>query len=386
MKIGIITFWWRADNYGQQLQVYALQRFLRNHGHDAFLIRYDMRTEVPAVPAWKKIYKAFNPLLLFRYICNKLKKNRLAEIESAHPRCFEQFRENTLVMSPIYSSYNDLRDNPPDADVYIAGSDQIWNPACVTNSLKKTPGRVRAYFLDFGKLEVKKMAYAASWGVKSISNEWKNFVSPLLERFSFVGVREKSGIQICCNCGYKKGSNHGDAQWVCDPTLLLSASEYRSLYRNELGGTQDRKPYLLLYYLNNGGKFDIDSVYRFATEKGLEVKYIAGNAQIDKYAQIYPTIYEWLELVDNACYVVTNSFHCCVFSIIFHKQFAAIELNGNSNEMNERLSSLFELCHMEPRLIANCDTTPDFSVLDKEYTASPDVSGGQLLLDELEKY
>lgn len=127
----------------------------------------------------------------------------------------------------------------------------------------------------------------------------------------------------------------------------------------------------------------IEKSYKFAKERNLKIYYITANGQVDSYPKVYPNLFQWLELIDNADYVITNSFHGCVFSIIFHKQFVAIPITGAAFGMNERLSSLFELCHMEPRLIENCDTTPDFSVLDKEYIASPDVSGGQLLINAL---
>ena len=142
----------------------------------------------------------------------------------------------------------------------------------------------------------------------------------------------------------------------------MSADIYRELYKeNPVNKPQGK--YLVLYAVNNDSKFDIQAVYDFAKSKNLEVVYITGNGTIDKYPKFFATIPEWLYLIDNAEYVITNSFHCCVFSILFHKQFAALALNGKNAGMNSRLDSLFKRCQIEPRLIY----TKDFSVMDKPY-------------------
>jgi hypothetical protein len=405
MKIGIITFWWGTDNYGEQLQIYALQHYLKENGYDAFLIRYDMRGDIPSdTSLWKKAYKALNPVKLINFVSYKLKEHKQSFIDAYHPRYFDEFRNDCLKMTQIYSSFAELQANPPEADIYLAGSDQIWNPDCAMNDLKKCSNIIRAFFLDFGDKNVKKISYAASWGKKVITYEWSSFVNPLLNKFSFVTVREKSGIDICRQCGYGKNEIHDDPRWVCDPTLLLEPEDYRSIYQSYISSNDSEnvttsekenhnlvinhseEKYIFFYYLDNGGKFDIDSVYSFAKKRNLKVLYIKANGQVDKYETIYPNLPQWLELMDHATYVVTNSFHCSVFSIIFHKQFAAIPITGIAAGMNERLSSLFELCSMEFRFISCENDIIDLSVLDKQYTADINNSGGKLLLGELKKY
>ena len=141
--------------------------------------------------------------------------------------------------------------------------------------------------------------------------------------------------------------------------------------------------YILFYYLNNGSNFNIKALYDFAKERNLEVKYVSGNSNIDKYKKIYPTNDEWLKLIDEAEYVVTDSFHGSVFSILFNKQFATMELKGKNCGMNERLNSLFELSHISPRFIKDCDTNPDFSILDYTYNAEINNGGGEILLKVL---
>ncbi|OJF76371.1 MAG: hypothetical protein BKP49_07830 [Treponema sp. CETP13] len=375
MKIGIMTFWWSEDNYGQQLQCYALQKYLREAGHDAYLIRYDPRSDFIKNPFFVKVLKAFNPVKLIKFLFSRfqlfVKAVSRKKEHSQNPRFFESFRKKHIKQSnKIWYSYAELKKNPPEADVYIVGSDQVWNFGKI--SLKHIKNVVHAYFLDFGSSNIKRFSYAASWGKKQISDSLKVEVSPLLNNFDWISVREKSGINICSSCDVE------NSLWVHDPTLFLPAEKYRMLYRNE----KIRKPtekYIFLYYLNNGSKFPINNIYKWAKNKGLNVIYVSGNNQFDKYKKTYATIPEWLYLLDHAEYVFTNSFHCCVFSIIFKKLFAVIPLIGINSEMNERIISLFDLCNIKSRFLKK----EDFSVISVPYKAK--LSKNELFLNILNK-
>ena len=359
MKIGIMTFWWSEDNYGQLLQCYALQKYLRDQGHDPFLIRYDPRNDYVPTPLYRKLLKALNPVKLVGYLSFQRRKYLSSKEYTTHNRQFSIFRDTYLKQSEqIYYSYDELKANPPQADCYIVGSDQVWNFS--NGALQKVKKLVHAYFLDFGSDSIIRMAYAASWGREQIPDNFVDEIQPLLKKFQKVSVREKSGIDICRRCGYET------AQWVCDPTLLLDAEVYRRIYRDS-NVTASQKPYVLFYYLDNGGKFDKKSVFRFAQERNLDVRYISANMNMDAYEKTYATIPEWLFLVDNAQYVITNSFHCCVFSILFRKQFGAIALTGTYSGMNSRLQSLFEMTGCGERYIKD----GDFSVLE-EYVIAKD--------------
>ena len=174
MKIGIITYWSSSNNYGQQLQCYAFQRYLISQGHDAFLIRYQpINSECNKI---KKCIKKMGFHFLLSIFFKKYKLNRKIErLNSVNRlldvrRNFEGFRNSNLRMSAsIYRSIEELRNNPPIADVYICGSDQIWN-----NPLnhKDTAG----WYLDFGKEEIKRLAYAVSIGRDIFENEREQFI------------------------------------------------------------------------------------------------------------------------------------------------------------------------------------------------------------------
>lgn len=363
MKIGIMTFWWSNDNYGQLLQCYALQKYLRDAGHDAYLIRYDNRQD-SRVPLYIKLLWGVNPRKLIRYVEKIIKRKNIAQENDR--RQFEEFREKYLAKSErIYTSYRELKNNPPEADVYIVGSDQVWNFSLLSKARVNTI--IHAYMLDFGNKSIKRMSYAASWSMDSLSSKLIAEIRPLLQRFSYVSVREEQGLELCRQCGYE------DAELVCDPTLLLEAEEYRDLYRSE-GVQPPQYKYLLLYMLSNQCDFDIQKVYDFAKQRGLQVVYVTGNGVLDKREKRFATIPEWLSLVDNAEYVVTNSFHCCVFSSLFDTKFGVVRLKGKFAGMNTRLESLFKQLELEPRWVGD-----DFAVLEREYTARPVEKSKQFL-------
>ena len=218
----------------------------------------------------------------------------------------------------------------------------------------------RAYFLDFGNKNILRLSYAASWGTTELPKRIVASITKMLDKFNYVSVRENSGKEICAKCGIE------DADWVCDPTLLISAEQYRKIYKENHINTINKK-YLLFYYLNNNCDFDIESVYHFANKKGLEVIFISGNGFYDEHEKVEATIPEWLYLVDNAEYVITNSFHCAVFCTIFYKCFGVIPLTGYAAGMNERFSSLFELRGTGNRFI----TSDNYSALGNEYIPKP---------------
>jgi hypothetical protein len=340
MKIGIMTLWWSDDNYGQLLQCYALQKYLRDAGHDAYLIRYDPRTDYIKTPVWKKVLKAFDPAKLINYLSYKKRLISNRREMKDNPRGFNDFREKYIKQTDkIYYSYDELVSDPPEADVYITGSDQVWNTFSL--SFEQACKKLQAYFLNFGSHEIRRIAYAASFGKETVANDFIREISPLLERFDYISVREKSGLTICHQCGIE------NVDWVPDPTLLLSTDDYRLLYKNEQP-VWPKKPYLFLYLLGNKTRFSFESVYQWAKEKNLEVIYVSGNVQVDKYKKVYATIPQWISLIENAECIITNSFHGCVFSIIFHKRLIPIMLTGKYvSEMNTRVESLFKLLEIK---------------------------------------
>jgi hypothetical protein len=357
MKIGIITLWGCA-NYGQNLQAYALQRFLRNAGHDVFLIRYPLIEYYDENPyiLLNTFLKRIIPARLL-YILYKLKGKKvnmedlkkyqmdIKKINTApyafyrdpsyliHLRGINQFINKYINQSELfYSSISELKEFPPDADVYITGSDQVWNfwgkPLAVAKYETSD-----AFFLNFGKSEVKRIAYAASFGTRVMDRESADIIKPLMKQFSFVSVREETGLSLCETCGYN------DAQWVVDPTLLLDKEHYRSLYKEAHISVPD-KPYCAVYMIRDNTEF-LDKLYSWANNKNFDVVLISNSGLIQrKYKETFATIQEWLCLFDNAEYIITDSYHGSIFSIIFEKSFGIIPFRDCKKDI--RLNDLFK--------------------------------------------
>jgi len=339
MKIGIITLW-RLKNYGTILQCYALQKYLYDRGHDAYLIRYDSRNDSPKTNILKLLFKALNPVKLYFF----LKRKYINSLENKkNLRGFDSFFKKYIKQSEkIYYSYNELKENPPDADVYIVGSDQIWKFKGIPTD--KVKARLHACFLDFGKIETKRISYAPSFGVEKLDDSFVKEITPLLEKFNYVSVREKSGLDICKQCGIN------NAEWVPDPTILLDINIYRSLY-SDLSINLPDKAYCFLYLLDNRIDFSVQAIFDWIKKDNLDVVYVTGNNRQDKYKKIYATIPEWIYLLEHAEYVITNSYHCCIFSILFEKKFGVRPHAGKKIGENIRLDSLFELFQIERRYI-----------------------------------
>ena len=353
MKTGIVTYWKSGCNYGEQLQCYALQEYLRGLGHDPFLIRYDYEADViyGSRPLPVRLIRACNPKRLAGHFITKRNNKDFVRDCMEHPRGFENFRERHLAMSRVYGSLKELRNDPPEADLYIAGSDQIWNT--FGGGLVEMRNRIAAFFLDFGKEGVKKISYAASWGKDSLPADQAEYIRPLLAKFDVVSVREETGIGVCRELGRE------DAVLAPDPVLLHGAQKYRSLYE-EAGIKRREGRYLFFYYLNNGLNFDRQKVFEWARQRDLEVVYVTDDWH-EGFERSFPGIPEWLELIDNAEFVVTNSYHCGIFSILFGKRFGIIRRTGAHAGMNSRMETLFALCGIKPRFI----DAEDFEALER---------------------
>jgi len=330
MRIGIMTFWWSQDNYGQLLQCYALQKYLSDLGHEPYLIRFYQDSR--RLNFKQKFVKyGLRPWRILDGIARVVARRKGKKLLVEHPRGFDEFRAKFLKFSDgYYTTHDELKGNPPPADMYIVGSDQVWN---VNDAY--LPGDVNAYYLDFGKPNIRRVAYAASFGRSSIPMKEANRIGPLLKNFDAVSVREKSGVDICSRIGVK-------AEWVCDPTLLLSKEDWLSIA--EMPSHEGR--YVFAYMLTNQCSFSYRQLCRWARARDLKVIYVKGNTGVrseyeDDGAEVTAaTIPQWLGYVANAAYVVTNSFHCSVFSVIFGRRLGVIPLDGQAGAANNRVKDM----------------------------------------------
>ena len=387
MKIGIMTLW-GCPNYGQNLQAYALQRFLRDAGHDAFLIRYPLIEYHDKRPVkYLKLFikYSFPPILvnLFYRLAGKRKTVSTSKhgpnIQREkkwhafyrdpsyliHLRSIGIFLDTYVKQSELfYSSIEELKTSPPDADIYITGSDQVWNfwGQPLTVAKQET---LDAFFLNFGKPETKRTAYAASFGTRSIDKKSSEIIRPLIKKFSFVSVREESGLALCDSNGYK------NAEWVPDPSLLLNKNHYRSLYK-DIKSINFKKPFCLVYMIRDNHYF-LRDVYAWAEEKKYEICLITNSGLIQHtYRETFATIPDWIWLIDNSEYVITDSYHGCIFSLIFGKPFGIIPFDNCENDL--RLNDLFKRFRISFPLLDNTLTS---------FTAINEINTASYILDEI---
>ncbi len=342
MKIGIITFWDSQDNYGQLLQVFALQYYLKKENQEPFLIRY--KKQIQKKNKWHRVlslWKILSPLHLIMYIKYKQEQNKSKIFNRNYPRYFDEFREQHIkVSSKIFNSFDELKNyNWYKTDAFICGSDQIW-------SYSKVKDNLLAFFLQFVPKGKKMIAYAASFGRAQIPNDYKQMLPQFLEKFSAVGLREQSGVELCINAG------RDDAVLVCDPTMLLNGSDYiHSIVKKEI--IQNNT--IFIYLLNWKTLFPKKEIKKFATKNSFKIQFFGAHGIENK--KLFPmvddlSIPSWLEKMASSKIVFTNSFHGTVMAILFKKEFITFPLTGNSSKMNGRIYTLLKRLGLENRIFS----------------------------------
>jgi hypothetical protein len=311
MKIGILTQP-LANNYGGTLQNYALQTVLHKMGHEPITLDYVPKTKWKAY--WKSFIKAF---LLFP----SPYRRSFPKIPYSWKRKekFEEFTKKHIIKTQKIKNYTPILIDKYHLDAIIVGSDQIWRP--------KYNRCIEDCFLKFSEnANIKKIAYAVSFGVDywEFTAQQTETCRHLVKQFDAVSVREDSGIRLCQEyLGI-------EAIQTIDPTLLLEKHDYEELIRDIPIKTS---PFLAAYILDmSGDKQDI--ILKNAKERDLEVK----EFTIEKKAEL--SVYEWIAMFRDASYIVTDSFHGVVFSIIFNKEYQFL---GNEIRGNSRLNSLMKL-------------------------------------------
>lgn len=347
MKIAILTLPFHT-NYGGILQAYALQTVLKRMGHDVKVIDQDQ--DVP-----NSLYRNIKSIVYFilkKYILRKQnivyhsmseikKRNKERGEREQYTRCFVDKYLSTLKIRDI------KKDFPNDFDVIIVGSDQIWRRLYFRGYYRC--GIENAFLKFCSHLNIKRVSYAASFG----SDIWDYSVDEtkecrqLLGLFDAVSVREASAVDIC-----RTKLGRTDVKLVLDPTLLLMKEDYIKL-------VDDAKLYqstgnLMCYILDKNDKINT-LVQKVAKDKNL-IPFVA-NSEVDNekllnVERIQPPVEKWLRAFMDAEFVITDSFHACVFSIIFGKPFITI---GNIERGLSRFESLLNDLNLKKHLITSMD-------------------------------
>ena len=314
MKIGILTFHY-AHNCGACLQAFALKQYLLNQNQTVEILNYKN----------PKIRDLYPPKLKVKFLLYDFKHPKelgkkitlLRNYRFGHSEWKRQYRkfENFIDKYLLESNATELSESEIkqlDYDLFIAGSDQIWNKTL-------TGGYDKIYLLNF-ETKAKKAYYAASCGSNELPEEdLKAFGNVFIKNNRYSSVREPAFASFL-----SKTFNYNIPS-VVDPCFLLSKSDYNKIF--SLDKATQSKKYLFAYFISEKNKRIRDMVYVIANALGLDIiefHYRKGRDLNKPYQTSDMGPEEFLKYIYNAEFVITNSFHGTVFSIMFEKQFYSV--------------------------------------------------------------
>lgn len=312
MRIALLTIW-HIGNYGAEMQAYATVKALHSLGHEVEVI--DIRlTDVAQMSLKGRISKVI-------------------KIFSPSERKIKQFWKTYIPSSRRYHSLKQLQKNPPQADLYLVGSDQVWNP-------ELTSGLSDVFLLNFGSKNVIRASYASSFG----TDKWncpqylyrlKNFLS----NFKYISCREQSGVDML------RRELSIDSTLVVDPTLLFS-------HYPELTGEIKETNNLVYYPL---GQSEPITSYCIGLANRLGMQAVDATREtklLNKITWQRNSPQEWIQDIASARFIITPSFHGCVFSILYQRQFAVVIQNAR---VATRIVNLLEVIGLQNRIFYSYD-------------------------------
>lgn len=330
MKIGILTIF-DADNYGAVLQALALQTCIEKTGYECEIINYATVITTPRFYGFSlrpRAFLWFMERFLRRLGSEEIKRYRFRKFRKEFLKCSEYYPHASSINSRKYAGI-------------VVGSDQVWNPRINRGD--------RAYLLHFVEQGVPKIAYAPSFGGCVLTTEEAGQYLNELSTFTALSCRENEGARLI-----EALTDQTDVPVVLDPTLLLTASDYVAFEMTD--DTANSGRYILCYYV---GFFSprselVKSAEHLSRKTGLPVRYISNEVYTSWTRAFHvrsPSPGQFLFLIKHADYVVTNSFHGSVFSIIYHRELFCC-LSGSANT---RMKTLFSLLGVHERLFSEAD-------------------------------
>ena len=337
MKIGILSLILNT-NYGGILQSYALQTVLERMGHQVKLIDRQFIPEIAIRERFLDVPKRFIQRYLFRRTIDVFPPQHYAHLQYVEKST--ETRNFIFRHIKIYHCKTLNRISPKTFDTIVVGSDQVWRPAYFS-----CWGNIQDAFLNFAKKwNIRRISYAASFGTDECEYSTKQMseISHLIQLFDAISVREESGKVLC-----KKLFN-AEASFVLDPTLLLERQEYERLIESRETPAIDGT--LLNYILDDNRETD-KLIHRVSEDKGLIPFRINDSESLASNVRRKPVEY-WLKAFRDAEFIVTDSFHACVFSVIFHKPFICI---GNKSRGLSRFQLFTEKLGMRYNIITSVE-------------------------------
>ena len=307
MKIALLTYF-ASSSYGATLQTYATIKILKDLGHEVELVNY----VIPESPRSKI-------------------KNILLMPKMLGLKRFREKRYGCSYSRP-YKTIEELQNNPPNADVYMVGSDQTWNSEISRE-------KARGIFLDFGDDKIKRVTYAASFGKEVwTDNQWmtKDDAKKLLSKFDSILIREKSGQMIL------KEMFGISAEQVLDPVLLYKGYP-------ELTGTLQETNEIVTFKLLDSQPF-YNKMIELSKAVNLPIRILGSLRRKKGFRCSYPeSIEQWVRKIGCSKYVITDSFHAMVVAMLHHRQFVVLKIIP---ERFTRLMDLLSMLHLDNRIIS----------------------------------
>ena len=362
-KIALVTCYFQP-NYGSQLQAFATQEAFVKLGLEHETIKIDgLMPEIN-----KAKYKYFlSKILDVNTVKDKMATVRKLLAKKRNPEyarnlkvrygMFRDFASNMFTLSRRYDSKAQLGESAHDYAAFVVGSDQLWLPSNIAADY---------YTLNFVPDGVCKIALATSFGISVLPEKYGRKAGEFLNRIDYVSVRETSGQKLV-----KQWADR-DVPVVCDPTIMFDAEEWKKAIGADGDGKRfaNGEKYLFVYFLGNN-PWEREIVKRVRKETGLKIVQIAHSDEYVKsdegFADFTPYNVgprEFVELIRDAEYVFTDSFHCSVFSMLNSKRFFTFPRYSNDGpaSTNGRLYSLLSLVKQEKRMVRKSDV---FHVADR---------------------
>lgn len=342
-KIGcVIAYTPNHNNYGTSLQGYAMLKKIQQLGYECEIIQYKK-----CLSFWQKIAFIVNAIrsgegkeLYNRFTQNSTLKKypQYANGIKQRTQAVNKYKEKNLV--PLFHEYvgfNNLHEGSKNYDAIVVGSDQVWTPMSLPNKF---------FNLLFVDTSIPKIAYASSFGVSEIPKFQQKATGEYLNRFQVIGVREQQGKEIVESLSNKK------ATVVADPTLLFNKEEWTQEIATST--VQKKEPYIFCYFLGTNqnarkevNKLKVQTGYKIITIRHMD-EYVPEDESFGDEAPYFVDPNDFIKYISEAEYVCTDSFHCTVFSIIFHRQFMTFYRFASSSKTNRnsRIDSLFNILHI----------------------------------------
>ena len=336
-KIEIVTIL-DNPNFGTYLQAFALGLSLKRMGAQVELLYY-LRPKWHANSLKDKIISRFD--LIYRFYANL----RCNKIMSQVVGCRDFLRKELKLSRPYYS-YDQIKKNPPVADIFLTGSDQVWNTT-------HNGGIDKVFYLGFVPDKIPKYAYGASIGTSEIPDEYKEETSKLLSRYLAISVREKSNLELLKSICV-------ESELVLDPTFLLKPNEWKEFF----GTPKETDRYILVYSVESNKQNEIIKEVASYLSNTLDMKIVEVSYSdktiegCDNY-HLYSTPDLFLNLVANSSFVVGSSFHFTAFAINFNKQFITVA----PERFSSRVDSLLDLVSLQNRKISRFEKSTIDSIL-----------------------